>query len=129
MSKSGVAKEPTFALCARDLGERLGCGAYLDALRRLRVGHFKAEDALSVAENKEVALGRLRPVLEAVRELRTLELGSDRLARLQAGLGVELSEAFLDGEEIAVLSASGSLFAVAQMDAAHGLMMPRKVFA
>jgi tRNA pseudouridine55 synthase len=28
----------------------LGCGAYLQALRRTKIGQFKAEDALSVEE-------------------------------------------------------------------------------
>lgn len=33
---------------AHDIGQRLGCGAYLSALRRTRVGHFELEDALSL---------------------------------------------------------------------------------
>jgi tRNA U55 pseudouridine synthase TruB len=28
----------------------LGCGAYLQALRRTKIGEYKAEDALSVEE-------------------------------------------------------------------------------
>jgi tRNA pseudouridine55 synthase len=31
---------------AADIGQKLGCGAYLEDLRRLRVGNFRAEDAL-----------------------------------------------------------------------------------
>jgi len=30
---------------ASELGEKLGCGAHLEALRRTRIGHFRAEDA------------------------------------------------------------------------------------
>ncbi len=33
---------------ARDLGEKLGCGAYIEKLRRARVGPFKVENALAL---------------------------------------------------------------------------------
>lgn len=33
---------------ARDLGNELGCGAYLTDLRRTRIGNFKVEDAMTV---------------------------------------------------------------------------------
>jgi len=33
---------------ARDLGESLGCGAYLTGLRRTRIGSFSVEEAISV---------------------------------------------------------------------------------
>lgn len=35
---------------ARDFGERLGCGAYLDRLRRTAIGDYYVEDALSIEE-------------------------------------------------------------------------------
>jgi len=38
---------------ARDFGEKLGCGAYLKALRRTRIGNFKMDDALDVIAFKE----------------------------------------------------------------------------
>ena len=33
---------------ARDFGDYLGCGAYLSALRRTRIGNFRVQDAQSV---------------------------------------------------------------------------------
>ena len=33
---------------ARDLGEKLNCGAYLTGLRRTRIGNFKVENALDM---------------------------------------------------------------------------------
>jgi tRNA pseudouridine55 synthase len=38
---------------ARDLGERLGVGAHLAALRRTAIGEFRVEDAIGVAEAVE----------------------------------------------------------------------------
>ena len=35
---------------ARDIGEKLGCGAYLYELRRTAVGDYKVEDALTIDE-------------------------------------------------------------------------------
>lgn len=35
---------------ARDIGEALGCGAYLDALRRTRIGTFEIKDAIRLDE-------------------------------------------------------------------------------
>jgi len=52
---------------ARDLGTRLGCGAHLDALRRIRIGHFAIEDALSVQNLTDmVEAGELAPCLRSV---------------------------------------------------------------
>ena len=39
---------------AHDLGELLGCGAYLQELRRTRIGNFDAKDALTPLEWKEL---------------------------------------------------------------------------
>ena len=51
---------------AFDMGRALGCGAYLSALRRTRIGEFSVDDAMSVqtfvdriTEEKEVASGNV----------------------------------------------------------------------
>jgi tRNA pseudouridine55 synthase len=58
---------------ARDLGERLGVGAHLLALRRTRSGPLSLDDALpladlesGVAEARLIAMGKLLPELPAV---------------------------------------------------------------
>ncbi len=33
-----------------DIGAALGCGAYLTALRRTRIGPYRVEDALTIAD-------------------------------------------------------------------------------
>lgn len=38
---------------ANDIGENLGCGAYLSNLRRTRVGSYSVEDSLTIADIKE----------------------------------------------------------------------------
>lgn len=45
---------------ARDIGEALGCGAYLTALRRTVIGPYRVEDAISIKElNREKIEERL----------------------------------------------------------------------
>lgn len=41
------------ALCA-DIGERLGCGAAMELLKRTRVGNFKIEDAVTLSEVERI---------------------------------------------------------------------------
>ncbi len=55
---------------AHDLGERLGCGGHLCALRRTQVGKFRIEDANTLEEIENMAPSELRtkliPVNQAV---------------------------------------------------------------
>lgn len=49
---------------ARDLGESLGCGGMLRALRRTRVGTFRVEDAMTMdAMPERIGAEHLRPVV------------------------------------------------------------------
>ncbi|MCD6338202.1 MAG: tRNA pseudouridine(55) synthase TruB [Verrucomicrobia bacterium] len=54
-----------------ELGEKLGCGAHLAALRRTEVGPFKVEEATPLKEAAEMPpselMGRIIPALEVVR--------------------------------------------------------------
>ncbi|MGH7564913.1 MAG: tRNA pseudouridine(55) synthase TruB [Gemmatimonadota bacterium] len=59
---------------ARDLGEALGTGAYCLTLRRLRLGPFTVDRALSLDALSE-ASARLLPAADAVRDLPRVELG------------------------------------------------------
>ncbi len=44
-----------------DLGEKIGCGAYLKELRRTEIGRFLIEDSLELAEFEEMETGEIRP--------------------------------------------------------------------
>jgi tRNA pseudouridine55 synthase len=94
---------------ARDLGEALGCGAHLTALRRTAIGPFRVEEALPAAALEPAAkepaaqepgaqepgargevLRRLLPARDAVRHLPALEVDEDGERRLRMGQRVEL---------------------------------------
>jgi len=76
---------------ARDIGEKLGCGAMLESLRRTRVGNFSVEDALALATIMDEPDGAARaceaviPMLEAIGHLRKFTVGADDAADLRLG--------------------------------------------
>ncbi len=106
---------------ARDLGERLGCGAHLHALRRIAIGEFRVENALTPEQLPDARAALLAP-LEAVRHLPQLSLddvGRERIAHGQPVEGPPTT-----GGPVALV-ANAELVAVA--DAHNGLMKPRVV--
>jgi len=73
---------------ARDLGERLGCGAHLEALRRTASGRFGLGQALTLAEAERLGpslADRLLSPAEALAELPGVELTDAGLRRATHG--------------------------------------------
>ncbi len=116
---------------ARDLGEKLGCGAYLSALRRTRVGHFEPDQAVPLDADRASARARLLPIAAAVRHLPALTLDETRITRLAQGQGIRLGE--LDwpttgeGGHVAVFSSGGDLAVVGYLDEKRKALLPEKV--
>ncbi len=118
---------------AADIGERLGTGAHLTALIRLRSGRFGLEDAVDIEELADLA-GRGR----ADRRLITL---SDALAAFpEVVLEGAAADRARNGNPVPVppgtplypaglvrISSNGNLLAVARME--KGLIMPETVLA
>jgi tRNA pseudouridine55 synthase len=118
---------------ARDLGERLGCGALVETLRRTRIGPFTAADALSLDTEPATARGRLLPPSAAVAGLPRLTLDAAQAARLRQGQSLSLAgDSLPRGEDqktgaVALFDRSGQLVAVAVFDREKGLLRPEKV--
>jgi tRNA pseudouridine55 synthase len=114
---------------ARDLGERLGCGALVSTLRRTRVGPFRAEDAVTLETEPEVARARILPLESAVAELPPLSLSEREVSRLRQGQSVSpVRRVDLREEaEIAVFDPAHRLTAVATYDPARRQLHPVKV--
>lgn len=79
-------------LCA-DLGDALGCGAAMGALRRTRIGSFRVEDAVSLeALEQAVSAQRMSEVLlppaAAVAHLPAVTVGVEARRRLLHGMKV-----------------------------------------
>jgi tRNA pseudouridine55 synthase len=111
---------------ARDLGECLGCGGYVQTLRRTRVGPFSADQALTLAADATEARARLLPPALAVAELPRVILRGPELQRLRRGQDVPLADAPA-GEEVAVLDETGALVALGRYDRVRRQLRPEKV--
>ena len=113
---------------ARDLGESLGVGGHLTALRRTRVGSFTIEHAHSLDELAEqVASGGTVETLEIARAARLLfpvrELGAGEATDLSHGRRISASPGVAptgggaetgDGPVVACFAPDGTLVALAQ---------------
>ncbi len=110
---------------ARDLGQRLGCGGFIVALRRTRVGPFTVEDAVSLDADAAIALARVLPPSAAVSELPRVVLADRAVAKLRQGQTV--SALPMDAAKVAVFDAHGALVAVAHVESASGLLHADKV--
>lgn len=136
---------------ARDIGESLGCGAYLAALRRLSSGSFGVDTALDVEEIRGLAAEgrlqtRLQPLDEAVSAWPAVVVDDDAAAAVLHGRAVPFS---VDGRwskvdradaalhpspfalrpmtEARLYASDGRFLALARYDERRG-WQPRKVF-
>lgn len=111
----------------RDVGETLGVGGHLTALRRTRVGTASVDSALSFAElaDAELVLDRLLAPAEAVAHLPRVAVDDAGVVALSYGQALTASEDAPAGP-LALVSAAGDLLAIGER---HGaLIKPRKVF-
>jgi len=123
---------------ARDLGQQLGCGGHVETLRRLRVGPFRVEDALSLTPPSppggegrvppDSLASHILPLERAVCGLPRVMLSADEAWRLSHGQVLRFQDAALAGQEVAILTQTLDLIAIANADAADGCLHPLKVF-
>lgn len=105
---------------ARDVGERLGCGACLKELRRTRIGDFDVGEAVAADVLSEK---HLRPLASAVSHLPRISLNDGEKTAITNGKAVNKSVAHTGN--VALVSA-GDLVAVAESDGS--VLKPRIVF-
>jgi len=108
---------------ARDLGERLGCGAHLEELRRTRIGTFAVDGGIR-SDEIDGASEPLQPLLEAVAHLPRRDLDAAEARQARHGRPLDASP---DREEAVALVHDGVLLGVAERDGAR--LKPRVVIA
>jgi tRNA pseudouridine55 synthase len=119
---------------AEDIGEALGCGAHLVALRRTGVGALTLEhavtlDALSDATESERDAW-LQPVDALLSTFPSVHLDEDATRRFLHGQRLKLSELSLSGEaanaqRVRVYAAQGRLLGVAKQG--EGVLAPERL--
>lgn len=116
---------------ARDLGERLGSGAYLAALTRTASGPFRLDAAHPLDEVRAALTGgRARDLLLAMDtglDFPELTLAPAELVHFARGQQLRRAGALPGEGLVRVLDESGRLVAIAR--AADGVLAPEKVFA
>jgi tRNA pseudouridine55 synthase len=103
---------------ARDVGEQLGPGAHLVALRREAIGDLQVGDALPLAD---IGPGAVRPPLAVLPHLPRVELDEAGLAYVRHGRAIGHGAAGAQGAEGAnvALVQAGELIAVAEVVEDH----------
>jgi tRNA pseudouridine55 synthase len=117
---------------AHDLGQQLGCGAHLTALRRTASGRLTLREAVGLADLQSAfAAGDwqryLRPADSAVADWPAVALSAEAAARVQRGQPVPLTAG--DAKYARAYDPAGGFIAVLRADWAAGLWRPDKVFA
>ena len=121
---------------AADIGEKLGCGAYLEGLSRLRIGDFQVGEAYSIDEVAEHAgngeIDKLYiPLEKTIESLKTVTLrastGRWDTPALPKTLGLlePIDPVPVEGEFLKVQNRSGKVVGVVQVDGDAGQL--RKV--
>jgi len=116
---------------ARDIGELLGCGAHLQALRRTSVGGLSVDDALTeaqcaaLAEQGELAAA-LRPMDTALSTAPAVRLGEADARAILQGRAVRV-QTTVDVPVCRVYGANGAFLAVGAVSGSR--LKPVKVFS
>jgi tRNA pseudouridine55 synthase len=107
---------------ARDLGDLLGVGAYLHALRRTRIGVFHVEDAVAWDAQRVTLL----PMAQGLAELPRCPIRLVEETRLRQGQAVTCNPGPAE-EEVALVNATGDVVGVATRDATGRLLRPTRM--
>ncbi len=122
---------------ARDLAQALGTCGHLSALRRLRVGPFDENTAISLDSlvelgNSPAAFRHLLPVETALDDIPALALTGDEANRLRSGQAVPLFRksdldrlADLEDGDIVLAKTAGTAVAIARLE--QGMLAPVRV--
>lgn len=113
---------------AEDIGDALGCGAHLAALRRTATGGYSVVDAVSLADLESMAdadcLRQLQPVESLVAELAVLALDAADALRFRQGRALDVPGC-ADG--VHAVFGGDRFLGVAAI--ANGVAQPRRVVA
>ena len=122
---------------AHDLGEALGCGAYVSQLERLSCGRFRAEEAVTPEQLEEAAREPegwhryLYPIDWVLRDLKSISVSPQAERFLRHGQTINLGQPVAEAgylEPFRAYSTDGRFLAVVRFDRATHAWKPDKVF-
>jgi len=110
---------------ARDLGDRLGCGGYVAALRRTRVGSFDEATAVSLDADAMTALDAVRDLSLAAADLPRVTLSPGDVDKFRHGQAVAAASGAGD---LGVFDTAGAFVGIG-VATGEGHVRPDKVVA
>lgn len=122
---------------AHDLGEALGCGAYVAELERLSCGAFQAQEGVTLAQLEDAGdqpqgwHKYLYPVDWVLRDLKSISVSPQAERFLRHGQTINLGRPVADAgylEPFRAYNTDGRFLAVVRFDRATGSWKPDKVF-
>ncbi|HEX8143430.1 MAG TPA: tRNA pseudouridine(55) synthase TruB [Pyrinomonadaceae bacterium] len=120
---------------AESVGEHLGVGAHLAALRRERAGEFSLQGAVTLEGLAEQAVSgdaerAIVSLNAALSWMPAAHLTSEEARRARHGMAVRLAdEKYEDGQRVRMMDERGDFLAVALYEAEAGSLRPRVVLA
>jgi tRNA pseudouridine55 synthase len=116
---------------AYDLGELLGCGAYLTGLRRTKSGRFSLRDATSLSKLTETFETNawyqyLIPAAEALSEWPSITLNNEEIEMVKHGHRIARDEG--QSGMVRAISEQSELVALMEYDSENKEYFPKKVF-
>ena len=121
---------------AEDIGQHLGIGAHLIALRRIRAGRCRIEQAITLDQLTRIVqdgqvLAHLQPMAETL-DLPMITLTDAELISIRHGRAhpcADQGEAHLSHQTVSLCDQQGRLQAVASYDSGRAAFAPRVVLA
>jgi tRNA pseudouridine55 synthase len=115
---------------AADIGERLGCGAHLSALRRTRVGQLDVADAVTLTQLEALSanerFARLAPADALLTALPVVALDEIETEHIRHGRGIRWHDE--PGRRCRLVASSGDFLGLAQVSA-DGWLNPLRLVA
>lgn len=97
---------------ANDLGDAIGCGAFLSGLRRTEVGKFTLKQTIGL---QDVSLDKLIPLKEALPPVPMVSLSPLQVARIREGQSLRLPDLPI-AKIVALLDERGVVFAAGRIE-------------
>lgn len=118
---------------AEDIGRKIGVGAHLTALRRLRSGKFTIEQAVSLEDLEKISKAEepekfLLPMNEAILHLPKIVLDKARVEKTKKGLGSRYEKNDLqENHPVRLIDEDENLIAVGYFDKTKNIVQPKIV--
>ena len=115
---------------AEDIGQTMGCGAYLKALERTQTGNFQLSEALSIEALEAMPMASrekaLMPIDVLLEELSSIKLNMAELDAIKKGQSIDFMSK--NDKEVRLYSPSGQFVGVGQPDL-KGRLFPKRLIA